>query len=204
MAYLATHDYLEDKSFVDKWLYTMRTGEMDLSWMNANTEKVATRPQNARRGLTYRDLDVGTYGFTGVPEKVRENRSYAPRGAEIPEGVPDAQPWVSRKSELWAFNTESYYEEAVSRQWNATTDIPWDRLDGVELARQVEKLLDRFHEAVEFVVTVGIVVNNFQTLAEMRERVDVVRGVGLAVAPDVLDHLTPHARVAFDFEIDLL
>jgi len=64
MAYLATHDYHEDKNFVDKWLYTMRTGEMDLSWMNAKTEKVKTRPQNARRGLTYRDLDIGTYGFT--------------------------------------------------------------------------------------------------------------------------------------------
>ena len=114
MAYLAAHHYLEDKNFVDKWLYTMRTGEMDLSWMNAKTEKVTPRPQNARRGLTSRDLDLGTYGFTDVPEKVRDNRSYAPRGAEIPEGVPDAQPWVSRKSELWAFNTESYYEEAVS------------------------------------------------------------------------------------------
>jgi hypothetical protein len=156
MAYLATHDYLEDKSFVDKWLYTMRTGEMDLSWMNANTEKVATRPQNARRGLTYRDLDVGSYGFTEIPEKVRENRSYAPRGAEIPEGVPDAQPWVSRKSELWGFNTESYYEEAVSRQWNATTDIPWDRLEGVEMPEATGKALSQlmtFLTEVEMIAT---------------------------------------------------
>src|SRR5208283_1378180 len=156
MAYLATHDYLEDKNFVDKWLYTMRTGEMDLSWMNANTEKVMPRPQNPRRGLTYRDLDVGSYGYTGVPEKVRENRSYAPRGAEIPEGVPDAQPWVSRKSELWAFNTESYYEEAVSRQWNATTDIPWDRLEGVELPEVTGKALSQlmtFLTEVEMIAT---------------------------------------------------
>src|ERR1700689_4481467 len=73
-----------------------------------------------------------------------------------------------------------------------------------ELARQIEKFLDRFHEAVKFVVTVGIVINNLQTLAEMRERVDVVRRVRLAVAPDILDHLAPHARVALDLEIDFL
>src|SRR5258708_27841449 len=38
----------------------------------------------------------------------------------------------------------------------------------------------------------------------MRERVDVVRRIRLAVAPDILDHLAPHARVALDLEIDLL
>ena len=73
-----------------------------------------------------------------------------------------------------------------------------------DLARQVEEFLDRFHEPVELVVTVRVVVNNFEPLAEMRERVDIVRRVGLAVALDIFDHLAPHAGVAFDFEIDLL
>src|SRR5438105_15747604 len=104
MSYLATTDYLEDKDFIDKWLYTMRTGELDLSWMKANTDHVKARPQNARRGLTYRDIDLGAYGFTDVPEMVRQNRSFAPRGAEIPDGVPDMQPEGSRKSAVWAFN----------------------------------------------------------------------------------------------------
>jgi hypothetical protein len=156
MAYLATRNFLEDKDFVDKWLYTMRTGELDLSWMNANTEKVKPHEANPRRGLTYRDLDIGSYGFTDVPEKVRTNRSYAPRGAEITEGLPDAQPWVSRKSEVWAFNTESYYEEAVTRQWNVTTDIPWERLDGVELPETIGKALSQlmtFLTEVEMIAT---------------------------------------------------
>ena len=152
MAYLATRNFLEDKDFVDKWLYTMRTGELDLSWMNANTEKVKPHEANPRRGLTYRDLDIGSYGFTNVPEKVRTNRSYAPRGAEITEGLPDAQPWVSRKSEVWAFNTESYYEEAVTRQWNVTTDIPWERLEGVELPETTGKALSQLTE-VEMIAT---------------------------------------------------
>ena len=86
MAYLSTRNFLEDRDFVDKWLYTMRTGEMDLSWMGAATEKIKPHEANPRRGLTYRDLDLGTYGFTDVPEKVRGNRSFAPRGAEIPAG----------------------------------------------------------------------------------------------------------------------
>lgn len=156
MPYLATHDFLEDRDFIDRWLYTIRTGELDLSWMKARTEKVKPREANPRRGLTYRDLDLGSYGFTALPEKVRENRSYAPRGAEIPSGVPDAQPWVSRKSELWAFNTESYYEEAMSRQWNATTDIPWERLSGVELPEATGKALSQlltFLTEVEMIAT---------------------------------------------------
>ena len=156
MAYLATRNFLEDKDFVDKWLYTMRTGELDLSWVSANTEKVKPHEANPRRGLTYRDLDIGSYGFTNVPEKVRTNRSYAPRGAEITEGLPDAQPWVSRKSEVWAFNTESYYEEAVTRQWNVTTDIPWERLEGVELPEATGKALSQlmtFLTEVEMIAT---------------------------------------------------
>jgi hypothetical protein len=156
MSYLASANFLDDASFVDKWLYTMRTGELDLSWMNAATEKVKPHLQNVRRGLTYRDLDLGAYGFSAVPEKVRENRSYAPRGAEIPPGVPDSQPEVSRKSELWAFNTEGYYEEAVTRQWNATTDIPWERLEGAELPETTGKALSQlmtFLTEVEMIAT---------------------------------------------------
>ena len=41
MAYLSTTNFTEDKDFIDKWLYTIRTGEMDLSWMKAATEKIS-------------------------------------------------------------------------------------------------------------------------------------------------------------------
>src|SRR5208283_1020385 len=73
-----------------------------------------------------------------------------------------------------------------------------------ELARQIEKFLDRLHEAVEFIVTVGIVINDLQSVAEMRQRVDIVCGVGLSVAPDVFDHLAPDPRVALNLKIDFL
>ena len=64
-------------------------------------------------------------GFTEMPELIRQNRSFAPRGAAMPAGLPDLQAEVNRKSEVWAYNIEGYYEEAMTRQWNATTDIDW-------------------------------------------------------------------------------
>ncbi len=156
MSYLSTIDFFDNKDFVDRYEYTMRTGELDLSWMNAATEKVQCEPQNARRGLTFRDLDVGTYGYTEMPELIRQNRSFAPRGAEIPAGVPDLQAEVNRKSEVWAYNIEGYYEEAMSRQWNATTDVPWDELRKYELPEEIGKAYSQlltFLTEVEMIAT---------------------------------------------------
>src|SRR5712692_8397265 len=156
MSYLSNTNFFEDRAFLDKWLYTIRSGELDLSWMKSGTEKVKPHAENPRRGLIYRDISLGSYGVEAIPEKVRSNRSYAPRGAEIPAGMPDAQPWVSRKSELWAHNTDGYYEEAVTRQWNATTDIPWDHLEGVELPEATGKALAQlmtFLTEVEMIAT---------------------------------------------------
>ena len=132
MSALASTDFAEDRDFVDRFQRTMR-GDLELGWMDAARERVACRPQNARRGLTFRDLDVGAYGFTAMPEVIRDNRSFAPRGAAMPDGLPDLQAEVNRKSDVWAYNVEGYYEEAMSRQWNTTTDIPWADLDRIDL-----------------------------------------------------------------------
>ena len=156
MSYLSTSDFFEDQQFIDRFQYSMRTGELDLSWMNAATEKVQCEPQNTRRGLTFRDLDVGSYGFTDMPELIRHNRSFAPRGAEIPPGVPDLQAEVNRKSEVWAYNIEGYYEEAMSRQWNATTDVPWEDLRSCELPEEIGKAYSQlltFLTEVEMIAT---------------------------------------------------
>src|SRR5689334_11440666 len=156
MSYLSTKDFLDDKDFVDRWQYTLRSGELDLSWMRAATKEVTCKPQNARRGLTFRDLDVPGYGYSAMPDLARENRSFAPRGAEIPPGCPDLQAEVNRKSEVWAYNIEGYYEEAMSRQWNATTDVPWADLAAAELpddiARAYSQLLT-FLTEVEMIAT---------------------------------------------------
>src|ERR1041385_4185498 len=155
MPYLSTIDFLEDRSFLDRWKAAMK-GDLDLSWMNAATEQVECRPQNPRRGLTFRDLDVGSYGYSELPEIVRSNRTFAPRGAELVDGLPDLQPEVSRKSEVWAYNVEGYYEEAMTRQWNATTDIPWAELQDVDLPEDIGKAyaqLLTFLTEVEMIAT---------------------------------------------------
>jgi hypothetical protein len=156
VSYLSTIDFFDDADFLDRYQYTLRTGELDLSWMGAATEKVHCEAQNPRRGLTFRDLDVGSYGFTQMPELIRTNRSFAPRGAEMPAGLPDLQAEVNRKSEVWAYNIEGYYEEAMTRQWNATTDIPWDELRSAELPEEIGKAyaqLLTFLTEVEMIAT---------------------------------------------------
>ncbi len=155
MSYFSTTDFAEDKNFVDKFQRAMK-GDLDLGWLEAPRERVRCKPQNARRGLTFRDLDVGGYGFTEMPETIRHNRSFAPRGAAMPEGLPDVQADVNRKSEVWAYNIEGYYEEAMSRQWNATTDIPWAELQAHELPDDVGKAyaqLLTFLTEVEMIAT---------------------------------------------------
>jgi hypothetical protein len=155
MSYLSTVDFAEDREFVDRFRRTM-AGDLELSWMDEHREKTRCRPQNERRGLTFRDLDVGSYGYSDMPELIRHNRGFAPRGAALPDGLPDLQADVNRKSEVWAYNVEGYYEEAMTRQWNATTDIPWAELQSAELPEAIGKAyaqLLTFLTEVEMIAT---------------------------------------------------
>jgi len=169
MAYLSTTDFFEDKNFLDRWRRNLK-GDLDLSWMNAKTEKLVATPENPRRGLTLRDLDKGAYSFSAMPEFVRDNRSFAPRGAELPEGLPDLQAAVSQKGEVWAYNTEGYYEEAMTRQWNATLDVPWQEMAKAELPDEIGRAYSQlltFLTEVEMIATdvpaewMGKLNNNF-------------------------------------------
>jgi hypothetical protein len=63
---------------------------------------------------------------------------------------------VNRKSEVWAYNIEGYYEEAMSRQWNASTDVPWAEMMKVELPDDIAKAyaqLLTFLTEVEMIAT---------------------------------------------------
>ena len=71
-----------------------------------------------RRGLTYRDISLGSYGVERCPKRSAAIAPMLLAVRRFPPVLPDAQPWVSRKSEVWAHQHRGYYEEAVSRQWN--------------------------------------------------------------------------------------
>jgi hypothetical protein len=52
----------------------------------------------------------------------------APRGSDVDPDVPDLGYTIYDKAEVWSDNVLNLYEEAVSRQWSATRDIPWGDL----------------------------------------------------------------------------
>ena len=66
--------------------------------------------------------------YAGTPEDVAPHNSMGPRGAELEEGAPEMGYSLNHKYEVWADNVTELYEEAISRQWSATRDIPWDDL----------------------------------------------------------------------------
>src|SRR5439155_7152098 len=50
---------------------------------------------------------------------------------------------LNRKLDVWADNVQDLYEQAKSKQWNATTDIPWSDLRPLpdEMERAVCQLM---------------------------------------------------------------
>lgn len=74
-------------------------------------------------------LRLGT--VLGAPPDTAEPRGLAPRGLHPNgAGVP-FEFHVTERSIVWAEGVEQLYEQAKSRQWDATSDVPWDRGRGV-------------------------------------------------------------------------
>jgi hypothetical protein len=100
-------------------------GELDLQWLRDTNSEWGVKAEPSRVGLTLDDIAIGTYGE--IPDEPRR-RTMAPRGSDIDADVPDMGYTINTKAEVWADNVMSLYEEAVSRQWSATRDIPWSEL----------------------------------------------------------------------------
>lgn len=66
--------------------------------------------------------------YAGEPDNVAPTDSMAPRGALLDEEYPGMGYSMNAKYEVWSDNVVPLYEEAVSRQWSATRDIPWQDL----------------------------------------------------------------------------
>ncbi len=156
MSYYGSTEYLANDDFVLR-MKDIRKGNLDLGWIDAGTEQIEVNAANEKRGLTYIDLNQGSYGYDELPEIPRGPRGAAPRGAayEVANQA-DLGPELNRKSDVWAYKVASFYEEAVSRQWDATTDIPWADLSSYETPQEVEiafAQLCTFFTEVEMIAT---------------------------------------------------
>jgi hypothetical protein len=100
-------------------------GELDLGWLRDVRSEWGVRAKPSRVGLTLSDIAIGSYGE--VPDEA-PRRTMALRGSDIDADVPDMGYTINSKAEVWSDNVMSLYEEAVSRQWSATRDIPWSEL----------------------------------------------------------------------------
>jgi len=138
MSYYGSTDYLVDDDFVLR-MKDIRKGNLDLEWMKAGTEQIEVNAASKKRGLTYLDLNKGSYGYDELAEIPRGPRGVAPRGAAYDiENQADMGPALNRKSDVWAYKVASFYEESVSRQWDATTDVLWADLDKYDVPDEVE------------------------------------------------------------------
>ncbi|HME70088.1 MAG TPA: ferritin-like domain-containing protein [Myxococcota bacterium] len=156
MSYYGSTDYLASPDFVLR-MKDIRKGNLDLGWMKAGTEQVKVNAESPRRGLTFLDCNRGSYGYDALPEIPRGPRGAAPRGASYEvDGQADLSPELNRKSDVWAYKVASFYEEAMSRQWDATTYIPWADLEKYERPEEVEiafAQLCTFFTEVEMIAT---------------------------------------------------
>ena len=100
-------------------------GEFDLGWLRNTDSEWGVTAVPSKTGLTLRDISIGSYGEIPVHAPLR---TMAPRGSDIESDVPDMGYTVNDKAEVWSDNVLDLYEEAVSRQWSATRDIPWSEL----------------------------------------------------------------------------
>ena len=138
MSYYGTDDYSYNSDFALR-VRDMKKGNLDFSWLDDARENVDVRPKDPRRGLLVEDCEVGPYSVDSVSDVVRDNRGLAPRGAILPSGYqPDLGPSLNKKTDVWAYRVQRYWEEAVSRQWNVSTDIPWRDMEKYEIPLELE------------------------------------------------------------------
>lgn len=108
-----------------EYLRRAEAGKFDWGWLRDTKSEWGVKAQPGKVGLTMRDIAVGSYGE--VPDHP-SLRTMAPRGSDIDPDVPDMGYTINTKAEVWSDNLLDLYEEAVSRQWSATRDIPWGEL----------------------------------------------------------------------------
>ena len=129
----------------------MARGNFDLTWMDANPAGWGHTGTPGPTGLRLRDVETGHYA--AIPEHGSTHGSMAPRGCHVPPETRSLGMYtLNERAEVWADNAALLYDEAVVRQWNSVTDVPWDKLETLpdDIERAVCQLCTNLTE-VEFV-----------------------------------------------------
>jgi hypothetical protein len=109
-------------------MFAMTQGRFDLTWMESNPAGWGHQARPGPAGLGLADVETGHYG--AVPEYGSSHGSMAPRGCYVPADTPSLGMYdLNERAEVWSDNAASLYDEAVTRQWNSVTDVPWHKLE---------------------------------------------------------------------------
>ena len=153
MAYYARDDFFNNPEILERSVEILR-GKLTLDWMSLDIERVKCRPSDAKRGLTFADVNVGSYGWDEIPEKIRHNYSMAPRGAVLPPGLPHLGYDINRKSEVWSENAPSLYEESKARHWIPSREVPWGAVEELAHPEEFERGLAQLYTDLTSMATV--------------------------------------------------
>lgn len=110
----------------------LRNGDWGLEWLRAEPgtsplwAKWGVKAEPSKRGLTLMDIDRALADF---PTLAFGSNTRATRGSGVEPGEAAAEWEINAKVDVWAENVTTLYEEACSRQWNATRDIEWGSLE---------------------------------------------------------------------------
>jgi hypothetical protein len=152
--------YLEKDYFADEALFELvnrvMQGNLTLHWFDAKTERVRAVPHEPRRGLTYEDTNLGTYGYDAIPEVLRNRYTMAARGSEIWGHLPDLGYTINRKSDVWSDDVARLYEESKSRRWAPAVDIPWNRMPEAKLSDETEAAVAQLMTTLAEIALVGL------------------------------------------------
>ena len=119
-------------------LREMVRGNFDLKWMESNPQGWGHTAIPGPSGLGLADVETGHYAK--IPEFGSSHGSMAPRGSFVPENTPSLGMYdLNDRNLVWSDNAAKLYDEACTRQWSSSTDVPWHKL---------EKLPDDLEKAV--------------------------------------------------------
>jgi hypothetical protein len=137
----------------EAYLEGLSDGRFDLGWLHDERWRWGASAERRKDvGITLKATNkVEPYGKV---EDVAPHKSMAPRGAFLEEDLPSMGYTYNHKYQVWAENVEALYDEAISRQWDATRDIPWNEFETLppELERSMCQVATLLAE-IEFIAS---------------------------------------------------